>query len=396
MGEAPTSARTGPGEGRTDLLEAAFEAAVDAMVVIDRHGVVLSINSAVTKIFGYSRSELLGENVSVLMPEPYRSEHAGYLVRYLATLEPRIIGIGREVEGQRKDGSVFPLDLAVGEASAMGDRLFVGILRDLSDRRKLQSELEERRLEARRHRERLAHVDRISTLGQMAAGIAHEVNQPLGAISNYAQAARLVLQAGQETLDPAKVDSILEKISAQALRAGEVIRRIRTLARDQQEEIVAADLNELVLATVELARIEAVFEGAEVATELEEPLPQVLIDPIQIQQVILNLVRNGLESMRLANQQDCPIRLNTRAEGEHVTLEVIDSGTGIADDLSEHILTPFVSSKQGGMGMGLAISESIVANHEGRLWFRNNDSGSGATFGIELPRADRGGCAIVE
>ena len=309
MQQFTTDAQPSP-QDRLDLIEAAFEAAVDAMVVIDSNGRMLRVNEAAVEMFGYTREELVGRDVSILMPEPYRSEHAGYLARYLATLEPRIIGIGREVEGRRRNGEVFPLDLSVGEAAALGDRLFVGILRDLSSRRRLQRELVERRLEAQRHRERLAHVDRISTLGQMAAGIAHEVNQPLGAINNYAQAARMLLareaRSGDDDDRLGRVDEVLAKIGDQALRAGDVIRRLRALARAQHEEIVRVDLDDVVRSTLELARIEATSDGSSLEVELAGELPPVMADPIQIQQVILNLVRNGVESQRTAGRPEEP------------------------------------------------------------------------------------------
>ncbi|REJ84721.1 MAG: PAS domain S-box protein [Acidobacteria bacterium] len=392
MQQFTTDAQPSP-QDRLDLIEAAFEAAVDAMVVIDSNGRMLRVNEAAVEMFGYTREELVGRDVSILMPEPYRSEHAGYLARYLATLEPRIIGIGREVEGRRRNGEVFPLDLSVGEAAALGDRLFVGILRDLSSRRRLQRELVERRLEAQRHRERLAHVDRISTLGQMAAGIAHEVNQPLGAINNYAQAARMLLareaRSGDDDDRLGRVDEVLAKIGDQALRAGDVIRRLRALARAQHEEIVRVDLDDVVRSTLELARIEATSDGSSLEVELAGELPPVMADPIQIQQVILNLVRNGVESQRTAGRPEEPIRLRTLRDGDWVLLEVVDCGTGISEELADTLFTPFVSGKEGGMGMGLAISESIVHNHEGQLSFRNNPR-NGATFSIRLPSAAQG------
>src|SRR5690349_18866138 len=295
---------------------ALLDAAVDAIILIDPRGRISRFNVAAERMFGYTEAEVIGHNVSMLMPEPYRSQHDGYLHRYGSTGERRIIGIGREVEARRKDGSTFPIDLSVGEFQAQPvptghhrrtdddqqDHGFVGIIRNLTER-KAQTR------EAEGLRARLTHVGRLGTLGEMVSGIAHEVNQPLTAISNYASACRRMVQSG--TIGGEELAGALDKIGAQAERAGQVIRGLRALVRRRDEQREPLDVNQLIRDVIKLVEFEVRQAGYHLVLQLSEPLPAVSGDAVQIQQVVLNLIRNGLDAML------------ERAGGDRIAVETV-------------------------------------------------------------------------
>ena len=357
--------------------EAVVDTAAEAVITIGASGTIETFNRAAQQMFGYSREEVQGKNVRLLMPEPYHSEHNQYIARYLETNEPRIIGTGREVSAQRKDGSVFPIHLSVSEVRNRPERKFVGLMRDIS--RQLAAENE-----AREHREQLAHVDRLNMLGEMATGIAHEINQPLTAISLFAQAGRRMLDADS----PDRLPELFDKLSAQALRAGAVIERMQTMARQRESAKELVDCNALVEEVAKLAEAEARIRDMTIEVELENELPPVAVDTVQIQQVALNLLRNGMEAMRSI---DCchgdTIKLRTRLRDDgDIEVAVVDSGCGVSEAAERKIFTPFSTTKEAGMGMGLSISRSIVTSHGGQLDFYNNES-NGATFFFTLPVA---------
>jgi two-component system sensor kinase FixL len=332
-------------------------------------------------MFGYAEAEVVGRNVSMLMPEPYRAQHDGYIHRYASTGERRIIGIGREVEAQRKDGSTFPIELSVGEFMTTGELLpggqhgFVGLIRDLTER-KAQTR------EAESLRERLAHVGRLGTLGEMVSGIAHEVNQPLTAISNYASACRRMVQAG--TIGGEELAGTLDKIGAQAERAGQVIRGLRALVRRRDEQREPLDLNRLIRDVIKLVEFEVRQAGYRLVLELSEPLPVTLGDAVQIQQVVLNLVRNGLDAM-LERPGGDTIRIETAVEAGAVEIRVTDSGPGLPAAAQQRLFEPFFTTKPQGIGLGLSICKSIINAHRGEL-HGETAPGGGARFRVRLPK----------
>ena len=510
----------------SQLFGALLDAAVDGVVVIDESGTILNINRSGLELFGHTQS-LIGESVNTLMPEVYAREHDGYIARYLKTGENRIIGIGREVEGLRKDGTTFPMDLSVGKGSIDGRRYFIGIVRDLTDRNALIHQLHERESEVRglienalvatgaldrngnflswndsfekilrtsdlserpigdflansqgepfsatiqtlvdeggtallsdqkflvedgeiefigdiflsaitdvaspdspierlvvqfvdrtsqieaermaiEAQNHLAHLNRVGTLGEMAAGIAHEVNQPLGAIANYAQAARILLSNGAS--DSERLEGILGKISEQAQRAGEVIRRMRSLAGQHSSIRESCSLSPLIQEVVRLFETDARFEIASLGTHIEDDLPEISVDRVQIQQVLLNLLRNAVDAMKSLpiSERNLEIRCvagnavdslpdpdnpGQKTTPQGVVVEVIDSGHGIDAALADRIMNPFFSTKKDGMGMGLAICSSILSAHDGQLTFTNNQPQPGTTFRLFLPRKNSG------
>jgi two-component system sensor kinase FixL len=359
-------------------LKALLNAAVDGIVVIDEQGRILAFSTAAETMFGYRSAELLGQPVDTLMPEPHRSRHAGYMQRYLDTGEARIIGIGRQVQARRANGEMFPVSLSVGEARHGAERRFVGILRDLSGQR--AAEQHARSLEAR-----LAHVGRFSLMGEMAAGIAHEINQPLSAIATYAQAARRLTQ--REPVNLAALAGACEKIDEQAQRAGQVIKNLRNFIRKQDIDTQLLEVDSVVTDVMNLIEADAHAEGIAVVVEHADGLPKVRGDVMQLQQVLLNLTRNSVDAMRDSLRKDRGILIKTEGGSDGgARISVTDHGSGVSAKLGEHIFHPFVTTKLEGLGVGLAISRTIVQACGGSLSYYDNPGG-GAIFVIDLPGA---------
>lgn len=360
-------------------LNALLDAAVDAMVLIDANGLITRFNRAAERVFGYTEAEVLTQNVSMLMPQPYRAEHDGYLDRYLHTKDPHIIGIGREVVAQRKDGSTFPIDLSVGEFEADGEHGFVGILRDITQRKEAARETEDLRA-------RLAHVGRVGILGEMVSGIAHEVNQPLTAIATYASACRMMLDSGQA--QPRDLSATLQKIDQQAERAGDVIRGLRNLLRKRDQVRELLDCNQLVRDVVRITDFDLRQSGFRLEQNLTLGLPKVRGDGVQVQQVILNLIRNALDAMKDKASAD-RVEVSTLSDNEWVEIQVADCGPGIPESVSERLFEPFFTTKEHGIGLGLSICKSIMTAHDGSLRFSTNAWG-GTTFHVRLPALQPG------
>jgi two-component system sensor kinase FixL len=240
--------------------------------------------------------------------------------------------------------------------------------------------------EARQHRERFAHVSRLSTLGEMAAGIAHEINQPLTAISLFAQAGKRLAEAGNF----GKMDEVFDKLNEHALRASAVIERMQAMARQGESEKEIADCNVVIESAVKLAESEARIHDIQIEFGMDDNLPPVFIDAVQVQQVALNLLRNGMEAMVEADEGNGKsINIQTRVRDQNdIEVAVIDTGCGVQEENVDKLFTPFSTTKKSGMGMGLSISQAIIKAHGGKLDFHNNDTG-GATFWFTLPAAER-------
>lgn len=357
-----------------ERLRAVLDAAVDAIVTIEESGVIESVNSATERAFGYTRDELIGRNVSVLMPSPYRDEHDCYISNYLRTGKARIIGIGREIEAQRKDGSVFPADIAVSEVRLPGRRLFTGIIRDLTERR----EMEQR---ARLRLEDAAHTGRLLELGEMCSEIVHEVNQPLTAIVSFAEGCLRMVRRG--VAEPAQMEDALGRVAEQGAHAGEILSRLRSLVRKEDSRREAFDLGSAIEETLLLVDHERRQQGIHVAVECEPGLPTVSADRVQIEQILLNLLRNAFHAVKGAKRRQVWMRV-TRVDSHRIRLVVEDNGPGLAPELYEQVFKPFYTTKPNGLGVGLAISRSLAESHGGCLW-AEPASGRGARFGLDLP-----------
>ncbi len=357
---------------REVLLRCILDTVPDATIVIDEQGLIQSFSAAAERLFGYAAAEVAGRNVSLLMPSPYREAHDGYLARYLRTGERRIIGIGRIVVGQRKDGSTFPMELAVGEATTPGTRLFTGFIRDLTERQERERRMQELQSE-------LVHVSRLSELGQMVSALAHEVNQPLTAIGNYMGATRRLLAAGKTT----EARAVLDKMAEQATRAHEIVRRLRDFVRKGETERRAENLQQTIEEATALALVGV---GQQIRLELHFD-PQAdfaVIDRIQIQQVLMNLMRNAIEAMAGAERRE--LSIETGLAGGMIEIAVADSGPGLPESVRSRLFQPFVTTKAHGMGVGLSICRAIVEAHGGVLR-AEEPAGGGTVFRFTVPRA---------
>jgi two-component system sensor kinase FixL len=359
-------------------LQSILDTVPDAVVVIDRSGVMSSFSPAAERLFGWTAEEAIGQNVSLLMPSPHRQGHDGYLNRYAMTGERRIIGVGRVVVGERKDGSTFPMELAVGETK--GPRpSYTGFIRDLTDRQRTETRLQELQNE-------LVHVSRLTAMGEMASTLAHELNQPLSAIANLLTGSRRLIDRGREA-DQAKVRDAIDKAAAQALRAGDVIHRMRDFVRRGASQREPASLSKLVEEASALALIGEKERQVDVRLSLDPAADSVFADRVQIQQVLLNLIRNGIDAMEDQPRRELVISSDLTEEGT-ARISVADSGSGIADDVLEKLFQPFMTTKPQGMGVGLSISRSIIEAHGGRIWAEANPRG-GTIFRFTLPPADQ-------
>lgn len=486
-------------ESGVGLFQALIATAVDGIMVIDADGLVQVYNRACERLFLYEPSEVIGQNVKMLMPEPYHAEHDGYLARYQTTGERRIIGIGREVVGRRKDGTTFPMYLSVGEGTAGGTRIFVGILHDLTEvnaaaarheetlrklaaivessedsiigktldgvvtswnagaekmfgysagemvgspisilfpehllaeenlilaqlkagtairhyetvrRRKdggeinvsisvspiydsegrvigaskIARDITERKAVEKRFRElqsEMAHVSRLTSMGQLSSAIAHELNQPLTATTNYINTAKKLIE-----LAPApqaeKIEQMLGKATEQIHRAGQIIRRLRDFVEKRQVNRAPEDINAVVQDAISLALVASSDVNVQLDTDLGPDLPPVLIDRVQIQQVLVNLIRNAIEAL-----QGCEtkvIRVSTTAKDTFMEVAVADSGPGIPADIAQRLFQPFVTTKSTGMGIGLMICQSILEAHGGNIAMTPRPGG-GSIFRFQL------------
>jgi len=356
-----------------------IETIVDGVIIIDGQGSIRLYNPACQRIFGYSEAEVLGRNVKLLMPAPYHQEHDGYLEHYRRTGERRIIGIGREVVGRRKDDSTFPMDLSVGEIREAGETAFVGIIRDISERHHTQRRMAELQAE-------LVHVARLSAMGEMASTLAHELNQPLTAVTNYVQSARHMLGA-PERFGTERIAQIMDKAAEQTIRAGQIIRRLREFIRKGETDRAVADINQIVREASALSLVGAREQGIGVRLDLAGDLPAVMIDQVQIQQVLLNLIRNGVEALQQSTDRRLGVATLIGPEG-FVVVRVQDSGPGLAPEVAERLFQPFVTTKANGTGIGLSISRSIIEAHGGQLAWRPGATG-GAVFEFTLPTGGR-------
>ena len=349
----------------------------DAIIVIDSSGAVVSFSPAAERLFGYGADEVIGHNVKMLMPPPHRQAHDGYLARYMQTGERRIIGIGRIVVGERKNGETFPMELAVGEFASSNGNFFTGFVRDLTERQEAERRIEDLQTE-------LLHASRLSVTGQMASTMAHELNQPLTAVINYLEAARQLMATGAG--GPERVAELMERAAAQAQRAGEVIRQLRQFVSKGETERQTHSLNQLVEEALALGLVGARQSGVRVSLALEQDLPPVVVDPVQIQQVVLNLVRNAIEAMEAVERRELTIA--TRAANDTIEISIADTGPGIAPELADRLFQPFVTTKKTGMGLGLSICREIVEAHHGYLTVAAQPSG-GTVFRMTLPKASQ-------
>lgn len=362
-------------------LRSILETVPDAMIIIDERGRIESLSTTAQKLFGYQLAEIAGHNVSRLMPSPDREQHDVYLRRYLKTGEKRIIGIGRIVVGERKDGTTFPMHLTVGELR-MGERhYFTGFIRDLTDQQLTEIRMKELQSE-------VAHMSRYTALGEMASTLAHEINQPLTAISNYLRGSQRLLDRLDNDTTPMLRDA-LGKAADQALRAGHIIRRLREFVTRGESDRRIESLSKVIEDASSLALVGVREAGISVSFRLDPAADLVLADRIQVQQVLVNLIRNAMEVMiETPNERRLEIATAVSAD-DLVEISVSDTGAGLAPEVERQLFQPFVTTKQKGMGLGLSICRTIVESHGGKIWVEPRPGG-GTVFRFTLRSADIG------
>ncbi|WP_087149272.1 PAS domain-containing sensor histidine kinase [Pararhizobium antarcticum] len=359
-------------------LKSILDTVLDATIVSEQDGTIVSFNAAAVRQFGYAEDEAVGKNLRILMPQPYRSGHDAYLQRYLATGEKRIIGVDRVVVGQRKDGSTFPMKLAVGEMRSGNKTFFTGFIRDLTERQESAARLEEIQGE-------LARLARLNEMGEMASTLAHELNQPLSAIANYVHGCSRLLR-GIDTDAAVMMREALDEAASQSLRAGQIIKHLREFVTKGETEKAPQNIRQLVEEAGALALVGSREKGVRTVFDYRPGAEMVLVDHIQIQQVLINLMRNAIEAMNQATNKELIVRTQPSGPGE-IAVTVEDTGSGIPEEIAAQLFKPFTTTKPGGMGIGLSISKRIVEAHGGTMTVSHTASG-GASFRFTLPSYD--------
>ena len=363
-------------QAREAQLVSVLETVPDAMVVINEAGQILSFSRTAEQLFGYSAEEVIGRNISILTPAEHQDKHTSYLTRYLTTGDKRVIGNNRLLTAIAADGREIPIELRVGEAIAAGERLFTGFIRDISQRLDNEERLNTLRSE-------LTHLSRLGAMGEMAAGLAHELNQPLAASANFVATASLLLE---EDAEPELVRDMLDQARAQVLRAGDIIRRLRDFVSRRDSEVRAERVDETLRDAVALVLVGQKQLDVTVRYELDPAAVFMFADRVQIQQVLVNLLRNALEAMRSADVRHMNILMQSNViDAETVEIAISDNGPGLPADFFQENYAPFFSTKgEAGMGVGLSISRRIIEAHGGELLGENMPEG-GARFRFTVP-----------
>ena len=356
-------------QAREAHLSSILDSVPDAMIVIDETGIIQSFSAAAERLFGWRVDEAIGRNVSMLMPNPYKDGHDGYLRRYLATGERRIIGLGRVIVGLRRDGSTFPMELSVGEARSGARRFFTGFIRDLTERQEAERRFQDIQAE-------LTHVGRLSAMGEMASALAHELNQPLSATANYIQGSLRLLR--QTPTDIPTVTEALSIASEQMFRAGDIIRRLRDFVSKGETERRIESVTQILEEAGALGMVGAKDYGVRLTYDISPNTGLVMVDKVQVQQVLLNLIRNAIEAMAESERRELTVSSRPAAD-DMVQISVSDTGCGLSPEVAAQLFQPFVTTKQHGMGVGLSISRTIVEAHGGRIW-AEGEPGKGTTF----------------
>ena len=354
------------------------DAAPSAMIMVNAQGLITLVNTQVEAVFGYTRDELIGRPIEILVPERFKSHHVSDRHGYLGDAQARPMGAGRELFGRRKDGTEVPVEIGLNPIHTSEGLFVLASIIDISERKRAE-------LEAAHHRNEMAHLSRVAMLGELSASIAHELNQPLSAILTNAQAAQRVLGNGA---DLAEIHDILNEIVSEDKRAAEVIRRLRLWLKKGEVQQHSLCCNEVVQDVLKLMRSDLINQKVAVDCELARSLPAVTGDSVQLQQVLLNLVVNACDAMADYNTPERRLLIRTGIENgsSTVVVSVTDRGGGIPEEKMKHIFEPFFSTKAKGMGLGLSVCHTIIGAHRGKLWVTNN-ADCGATFHFSLPIA---------
>jgi two-component system sensor kinase FixL len=359
-----------------DLFRLATEASPSGIILVNDHGHIVLVNNHVEKLFGYQREELVGKPVELLVPERFASQHPAHRAEFFAGPMTRAMGAGRDLFAQRKDGSEFPVEIGLNPIQTPDGILVLAAVVDISARKLAEAE-------ALQRREELGHLSRVAVMGEMAASIAHELNQPLAGIISNASAGQRFIDRGN--VDLGELRDLLADIVADGRRAGDVIRGVQSMVKKGAPARRRVNLNDLVMNVVHMVKPNAVHHSCEVQTLLDPNLPPIEADPIQLQQVLINLVINAFDAMRNSPLSRRKVVIATEQNGDGaICMSVRDYGTGIPDEARERLFDHFFTTKAEGLGMGLGIVRSIVESHAGTVAAENVDGG-GARFHLTLP-----------
>ncbi|WP_428609902.1 PhnD/SsuA/transferrin family substrate-binding protein [Sedimenticola sp.] len=363
--------------------ELILNSVADGIIGVDMDGNTTFANRAMTQITGWSLADLIGRNQHQILHHTRAdgTSHPADQCPVYATCHDQIPRYVDDDVFWKKDGSCFPVEYS---STPIRDEQFktvgsVVVFRDISDRKRISEE-------ARQHQDDLAHVARLSTMGEMASGIAHEINQPLTAIATNAHACIRMLESGHSETE--RVIDVMERIGAQAARAGEIIRHLRQFVKKEQPELSQIDVNEVINEVITLLRTEIRRAGVKVVLDLEDSIGMVLALHVQIDQVILNLARNAIEAMDEVPEGARVLSITTRNEPEHyVRVSISDTGTGLDPAVADQLFNPFVTTKPNGMGLGLSISQGIIEAHKGRIFVESGEQ-RGVRFVFLLPTSE--------
>jgi len=351
--------------------------APDAMIVIDEAGVILSFSAAAERLFGYAQAEVVGGNISLLMSPQEQQRHGGFISRYLQTGGKRVIGVSRQLLAQHRDGSPIPVELTVGEAQGDHGRIFTGFMRDMTERRRAEERVAALQSE-------LIHVSRISAMGAMASTLAHELNQPITAVVNYVEGVRSLMQV-PDAQDFPQICDALDAAARESLRAGDIVRHLRDFIARGEVDKTVEPLPDLIHESAEFGLMDAREEGIDVRFDLDAAASPVLVDRVQIQQVLINLMRNAVEAMRNCAERRLTITSRLDQPG-FVRVSIADTGGGVPEEIAQQLFSAFISTKSRGMGLGLSICRTIIEANGGRISMEPG-RGGGAIFHFTLIHA---------
>jgi len=355
-------------------LTALIDTMVDGVIIIDATGIITRINPAALTMFGYEPKEVIGKNIKLLMPPPYQDEHDGYLRTYHRTGRKKIIGVGRDVKGIRKDESVFPLELSVGETQANGEKYFIGIIRDLTRREREKREFEQLQ-------EEHFHLSRSAAMNEMGSAIAHELNQPLAATSNYLETIRILLNRG--VMDPKKLDDILQKAIEQTQRTSGVVDKLRNHMSGLALPRESLDLAKLIPLTIRIAQA-PYDQKLTITQDIPEGLPLVFGNESQLQMVIVQILRNALKALGKYPEASINLTILHDQKAGELVLSIADNGQGLTEKDIQTLFVPLGGDENSAGGFGLSICHSIITRHEGRIWAEPNKP-KGTVFSFALP-----------
>jgi len=359
-------------------LRSLIEGAATAAVLADASGTVRLMSQVAVELFGYeSPDQIVGRSIDTLIPARFREAHREHVAHYFAAAVSRPMGVGRDLTGLRRDGSEFAIEVSLSPVMLDDELLVAAWVHDVEDRRHLEADV-------RRYQAQLAHVARVAFASEMVAGIAHELSQPLAAITGYAEAIQMRLRHEPELA--AELASITGPMTEQAVRAGQIVRSLRDFIKHHEPIPEPVHLGPIVDKAIGFLSNELRMAGVHVATDIPTDLPRVNAIAIQIAQVLDNLIRNALEALTDMPIDQRQMRIDSRLREECLEVRVQDSGPGLSPEAKAKAFETFYSTKSHGMGIGLAVCRTIIEAHDGTIQIGDSALGGGSVT-FRLPAA---------